>query len=62
MLAERGIHKGAAALLWGAGSIDACQRFWLAGIVLPAWGEPSRPGFPRRGNGKGAFHFLAAAG
>jgi len=27
-----------------------------------AWGEPSRPGFPRRGNGKGASQFLAAAG
>jgi hypothetical protein len=27
-----------------------------------AWGEPSRPGFPRRGNGKGELIFLAAAG
>jgi hypothetical protein len=26
---------------------------------LAAWGEPSRPGFPRRGNGKGEFRFLA---
>ena len=31
--------------------------------VLPAWGEPARPGFPPEGEtGKGAFQFLAAAG
>ena len=30
----------------GAGSIDACQRFWLAGGVLPAWGAPSPSAFP----------------
>jgi len=27
--------------------------------VLCGVGEPARPGFPRRGNGKGAFQFLA---
>jgi hypothetical protein len=27
--------------------------------VLPAWGEPARPGFPPEGEtGKGAFQFL----
>jgi len=31
--------------------------------VLPAWGEPARPGFPPEGEtGKGASQFLAAAG
>ena len=30
--------------------------------LFAAWGEPSRPGFPRRGNGKGEIRFLAAAG
>jgi hypothetical protein len=36
----------------------------LAGgaAVWAAWGEPARPGFPRRGNGKGEIGFLAAAG
>ena len=24
-----------------------------------AWGEPARPGLPRRGNGKGEIKFLA---
>jgi hypothetical protein len=24
------------------------------------WGEPARPGLPRRGNGKGEIRFLAA--
>jgi hypothetical protein len=33
----------------GAGSIDACQRFLLARGVLPAWGEPARPGFSPEG-------------
>ena len=57
------MHKGAAALLWGEPAQDACQRFLLARSVLPAWGEPARPGFPPEGEtGKGAFEFLAAAG
>ena len=30
--------------------------------LFAAWGEPSRPGFPLRGNGKGEIRFLAAAG
>jgi hypothetical protein len=47
---------GGSPLVGGAGSIDACQRFWLARSVLPAWGEPSRPGFPPEGEtGKGRF-------
>ena len=51
---QRGIHKGAAApLVGGAGSIDACQRFLLARSVLPAWGEPARPGLPLGETGKG---------
>jgi hypothetical protein len=34
---------------------------WRAACA--AWGEPARPGFPRRGNGKrGEIKFLAAAG
>ena len=41
-------------LVGGAGSIDACQRFVLARSVLPAWGEPARPGLPPEGEtGKG---------
>ena len=40
----------------GAGSIDACQRRLLARSVLPAWGEPARPGLPPEGEtGKGEF-------
>jgi hypothetical protein len=60
---ERGIHKGAAALLWGepAASVRARALCWRA-TCPPAWGEPARPGFPRRGNGKGEIQFLAAAG
>ena len=49
---------GGSPLVGGAGSIDGCQRFWLVHSVLPAWGEPARPGFPRRGNGKGEFKSL----
>ena len=38
----------------GSRGIDACQRFLLAHSVLPAWGEPARPGFPPEGEtGKG---------
>lgn len=40
-MARRGIHKGAPALLWGE------PRFVRRG------GNPSRPGFPLGGNGKG---------
>ncbi len=29
---------------------------WRAACA--AWGEPARPGLPRRGNGKGAIKFL----
>jgi hypothetical protein len=50
---------GGSPLVGGAGGIDACQRFWLARIVLPAWGEPARPGFPLGGNGKGGLNSLA---
>jgi hypothetical protein len=40
----RGIHKGAAALLWGE-SAAGCVPAPLAGAQrAPAWGEPSRPG------------------
>jgi hypothetical protein len=43
----QGMHKGAAALLWGELAHDACQRLLLANAAwLPAWGEPARPGFP----------------
>jgi hypothetical protein len=38
---------GGSPLVGGADSIDACQRFWLASGVRSAWGERSRPGFPR---------------
>src|SRR5205085_9502727 len=34
---------GGSPLVGGAGGSDACQRFLLAGSVLPAWGEPSPP-------------------
>lgn len=54
---------GDSPLVGGAGRIDACQRFWLARSVLPAWGEPARPGLPPEGEtGKGGIQFLAAAG
>src|ERR1017187_4245755 len=54
---------GLAPLVGGAGSIGTCQRFFLACPVLPAGGDPSRPGLPPEGEtGKGAFKFLAAAG
>jgi hypothetical protein len=40
-----------------------CKRFLLAHSVLAAWGEPTRPGFPRRGKReRGSSDFLAAAG
>ena len=58
------MHKGAAALLWGepAASMRA-SAFLLARGVLPAWGEPSRPGLPPEGETeKGEIKFLAAAG
>jgi hypothetical protein len=36
-----------------------CQRFLLARGVLPAWGEPARPGLPPEGEtGKGALNSL----
>jgi hypothetical protein len=38
---KAGDSQGGAALLWGEQPSSA------------AWGEPSRPGFPQRGNGKG---------
>jgi hypothetical protein len=47
----------------GAGRIAACQRLLLACSVLPAWGEPSRPGLAPEGETeKGEINFLAAAG
>ena len=46
----------------GAESIDVCQRCLLARSVLRRGGNPPAPAFPRRGNGKGAINFLAAAG
>ena len=43
----------------GAGSIDTCQPLLLARSVLPAWGEPARPGLPPEGEtGKGALNSL----
>ena len=54
---------GGSPLVGGAGSIGACQRLLLASNVLPAWGEPSRPGLPPEGETeKGEIKFLAAAG
>jgi hypothetical protein len=51
---SRGIHKGAAALLGGAGSIVACQRCLLARNVLPGVGGTRPPRLaPGGGNGKG---------
>jgi len=44
----------------GAASMGASAVGWRPACA--AWGEPARPGFPRRGNGKGATRFLAAAG
>jgi hypothetical protein len=56
-----GYTRGRQPSCGGAGGIAACQRFLLARSVLPAWGAPSRPGFPLGETGKG-FKFLAAAG
>jgi hypothetical protein len=51
---SQGIHKGAAALLWGEPAHDACQRLWLAASV-PAGVRGTRPPrlSPGGGNGKG---------
>jgi len=50
---RRGCTRGRQPSCGGSRSHDACQRFWLARSVLPAWGEPARPGFPLGENGKG---------
>ena len=57
------MHKGAAAPLWGepAAATLASVFGWRAACFRRG-GTPSRPGFPRRGNGKGEIKFLAAAG
>jgi len=50
---------GGSPLVGGAGSIDTCQPLLLARSVLPAWGEPARPGLPPEGEtGKGALNSL----
>jgi len=50
---------GGSPLVGGAGSIDTCQLLLLARSVLPAWGEPARPGLPPEGEtGKGALNSL----
>src|SRR2546430_684597 len=55
-----GIHKGAAALLWGepAASTRASGFGWRA-ACLRRGGDPPAPAFPRRGNGKGEVRFLS---
>lgn len=46
----QGMHKGAAALLWGEPAHDARQRFVLAAQrVRRRGGNPPAPAFPRRG-------------
>jgi hypothetical protein len=51
---KRGIHKGAAALLWGEPiAFDACQRGWAGAQRAFGVGEPTRPGFPFWETGKG---------
>src|SRR5258708_4249287 len=40
---------GGSPLVGGAGSIGACQRVLLARGVLPAWGDPARPGLSPEG-------------
>ena len=57
------MHKGAAApLVGGAGSIAACQRFLLAGGVLPAWGDTLPPRLAPWGKREKGIKFLADAG
>ena len=48
--AQRGIHKGAPALLWGepAASMRASVFCWLAACFRRG-GNPPAPAFPRRG-------------
>ena len=62
-VSQRGIHKGAAALLWGepAASLRASAFGWRAACSRRG-GNPPAPAFPGGETGKGAFHFLAAAG
>jgi len=50
---DGGCARGLAPLAGGAGRTDRASAFCWARDVPPAWGEPARPGFPRRGNGKG---------
>jgi hypothetical protein len=56
---ERGMHKGAAALLWGepAASMRASAFCWRAACFRRG-GIPSRPGLPLGGNGKGGSNSL----
>jgi len=63
-IAQGGFQRSALkALLRGEPAHGTCQRFLLACSVLPAWGEPSRPGLPPEGETeKGEINFLAAAG
>ena len=60
-IASGGCTRGRSPLVGGAAARDAPALF-AGSARVAAWGEPARPGFPRRGNGKGAIHFLAAAG
>src|SRR5437763_229647 len=60
---SRGMHKGAAALLWGepAAAMPASAFCWWAACFRRGGNHP-RPGLPPGGNGKGGIRFLAAAG
>ena len=58
----RGMHKGAEPSCGGSREHRCVPAVFAGAQRASAWGEPARPGFPRRGNGKGAINFLAAAG
>jgi hypothetical protein len=56
---SQGMHKGAAALLWGEPTHRCVPALFCRPRSVPsAWGEPARPGFPPEGEtGKGAIKF-----
>ena len=61
--ARRGSTRGRQPSCGGSRRTMRASAFGWPRSVLPAWGEPARPGFPRRGKReRGAFQFLAAAG
>jgi hypothetical protein len=58
-----GDTQGGGSPLVGGAAARGVPALFAGGARVAAWGEPARPGFPPEGEtGKGAIHFLAAAG